>query len=231
MHDARNLMVFDDEIAENLDGNYQIIQKKNGFRFGTDAVLLARFSENAVCSSMLDLCTGSGIVPLLFSMKNDCPNIHGLEIQKDIAFMAERSVGLNRLDDRIKITCGDLNEWDKYYKKRSFDVITCNPPYIKAGAGLKSDNDTKIISRHEVFCNLEDVIRVSSMLLKQRGHFYIVHKPSRLADIFYFMRKYNIEPKRMKSVYAGMEKPPSLVLVEGVFGAKSDLRIESPVIL
>ncbi len=225
-------MIHPDEAAEELgEGGLKIIQKKRGFRFGTDAVALVHFAKNAVCTSMLDLCTGSGIIPVLFSAYNKCPDIRGIEIQEDIADMAQRTVRMNALENRIKITAGDLREAENFFPKHYFDVITCNPPYIKAGAGIVGEADTKIISRHEVMCRLEDVIRVSASLLNQRGRLFIVHKPFRLTDIFCLMREYKIEPKRMQSVYAGTDRPPSLVLVEGLAGGGSDLRIEKPVIL
>jgi tRNA1(Val) A37 N6-methylase TrmN6 len=226
-------MIYDDEVIEELgENNLKIIQKKNGFRFGTDAVMLADFAKSSSPASMLDLCTGSGIIPLLFYSRNGCADINGLEIQEDIADMAKRSVSVNELDDKIKITCGDLREAEKFYKKRSFDVITCNPPYIKSGAGIVNSGDSKIISRHEVMCCLEDVIRISSMLLAQKGRLFIVHKPFRLTDIFCLMRKYKIEPKRMKFVYSKTtDNPPSLVLVEGLYEGNSELRVEKPIIL
>ncbi|MCH5185914.1 MAG: methyltransferase [Oscillospiraceae bacterium] len=230
-------MIRSDEVIEELGtGDLRIIQKKKGFRFGTDAVILKDFAKGAVCSSMLDLCTGSGIIPILFSAENQCPEIHGIEIQPEIADMAKRSAELNRLDGRIKITCGDLREAERFYQKRYFDVITCNPPYIKAGAGAASNEGSRLIARHEIMCRLEDVIRVSAELLDQGGRLFMVHKPFRLADIFCLMRKYKIEPKRMKCVYSGdadnkISGPPSLVLVEGLYEGKSDLKVEEPVIL
>lgn len=221
-----------DEVIENLgEGELKIIQKKNGFRFGTDAVMLCNFAKDTVCGRMLDLCTGSGIIPLLFSAKNKCPDINGIEIQEDIADMASRSVSLNSLEHKIKIICGDLNEAENFYPKRYFDVITCNPPYIKSGSGIQNAQQSKLIARHEIMCCLEDVIRISALLLNQQGRLFIVHKPARLADIFCLMRKYKIEPKRLKEVYAkDFQRSPSLILVEGLYEGKSELRIESPVL-
>lgn len=228
----RDDIIHPDEISENLgEGGLKIIQKKNGFRFGTDAVMLCNFAKDTVCGKMLDLCAGSGIIPILFSARNNCPDINGIEIQADIADMAARSVSLNKLGGRVNIICGDLKEAEKFYPKRSFDVITCNPPYIKSGSGIKNTSESKLIARHEIMCCLEDVIRISSLLLNQRGRLFIVHKPSRLTDIFCLMRKYRIEPKRLKEVYAkDFRRPPSLILVEGLFEGKSELRIESPVL-
>lgn len=225
-------IIHPDEAAEDLgEGGLKIIQKKDGFRFGTDACLLCDFAKDAVCGKMLDLCTGSGIIPVLFSAKNNCPDINGIEIQESIADMAARSVLLNNLGGRIKIISGDLKEAEKFYPKRSFDVITCNPPYIRSGSGIKNISESKLIARHEIMCCLEDVIRISSILLNQRGRLFIVHKPSRLTDIFCLMRKYKIEPKRLREVYArDFRRPPSLILIEGLFEGKSELRIESPVL-
>jgi len=223
-------MILNDEVIEDIDGNIKIIQKKNGFRFGTDAVLLSRFARCEKNPAILDLCTGNGVIPLLLHNKTN-KKICGIEIQESVADMAKRSAELNKLSDKIEIICGDLREAEKYYPKRSFDVITCNPPYIKSGGGIINDSDSKIIARHEVMCCLEDVIRISSLMLTQRGRLFMVHKPFRLADILCLMRKYRIEPKRFQCVHTDISAPPSLILVEGLFDGGSDIKIDAPIIL
>ena len=224
--------ILSDEAVDDLQLNgLQIIQKKQGFRFGVDAVLLSDFAAQLKSKSTLDLCTGNGIVPILLSAKNDAKQICGLEIQEDICDMARRSVELNGLNPRVEITRGDLKDAAKIYGKGSFDKITCNPPYMKSGAGLLNDADAKIIARHEVLCTLEDVIRVSADLLIPMGRLFMVHRPSRLADIICAMREYKIEPKLLRFVCPTMGKPPNLVLISGAKGGNSELKCLEPLYL
>ena len=221
-------MIRNDEVLDDLQNGLFIIQKKDGFKFGIDAVLLADFAKNAGSKNTLDLCTGTGIVPLLLSEKTETRNICGLEIQPEIAEMAKRSVEYNRLGERIHITQGDLKEADNIYGRGVFDKITCNPPYMKSGGGLKNDNDVKSVSRHELLCTLDDVISVSAKLLISKGRFFMVHRPARLADIMYSMRKFKIEPKYLRFVHSSCAKAPNLVLVEGMKDGGNELRILPP---
>lgn len=220
------LNILSDEITDDLqlDG-LLIIQKKDGFKFGIDAVLLSDFAKDTKSKNTLDLCTGTGIVPLLLSAKTNTKKICGLEIQNEIADMAKRSVILNNLTDRIEIKEGDLKNATSLYGKAVFDKITCNPPYMKCGTGLLNESDTKVISRHEVCCTLDDVIKSASELLEPLGRFYMVHRPSRLLDIFSTMTTYRIEPKLIRFVSPSPNKSPNLVLIEGIKGAKPDLKV------
>ncbi|MDD6215095.1 MAG: tRNA1(Val) (adenine(37)-N6)-methyltransferase [Firmicutes bacterium] len=225
-------IIREDESIEDLQlGQLKIIQKKNGFRFGVDAVLLANYAKDIRSAKTLDLCTGNAIVPVLMSHKTQTPLICGIEIQKEVFSMAERTVRLNGLSKRVRLNCGDINDAEKFYKKREFDVITCNPPYIPCGTAVKNDLDTKVIARHEVLCSLEDVIRVSAKLLKQQGHLVMVHRPSRLADIIYLMRCYEIEPKRVRFVHNKIGTEPTLILIDGMYKGGKELRIAPPLYL
>ena len=220
------------EVLDDLQiGGLKIIQKKEGFKFGTDAVLLSDFAKDIKSENTLDLCTGSGIVPLLLSAKTNTSSFCGIEIQPNIADMAKRSVELNNLQDKIKITCGNLMESVSIYGKRRFDLITCNPPYMRKGSAVLNEDDCKIISRHEVKCTLEDIIRVSSSLISLLGHLVMVHRPSRLCDMIYLMRKYNIEPKKIRFVQKKSADAPILVLCDGLYNGKSDVKILPPLIL
>lgn len=224
--------ILPDESLEDLQcGNLFIIQKKRGFRFGTDAVLLADFSKTVRSKKTIDLCTGTGIVPILLSYKTKASEIYGLEIQEDIADMAKRSVIFNSLEGHINIQCGDLKNSLSYYQPAYFDLVTCNPPYMKSGAAILNDSDTKIISRHEVLCALEDVVSISSKLLKPGGHLVMVHRPNRLADVLSEMRKNNIEPKRLRFVHSSFLKPPVLFLIDGIKDAKRDMKLIAPLLL
>lgn len=223
-----NSLILDGETVDDLQNGTYIIQKSDGFKFGVDAVLLADFACGMKAKRAVDLCTGSGIIPLLLSQKTKTPRIDGVEIQPEIADMADRSVKYNSLDDRIFIKQLDLKDAVQFYGKRVFDAVTCNPPYMKTGAAIVNDSDTKLISRHEIKCTLDDVVRVSADLLNVGGRLYMVHRPSRLADIFCCMRKYKIEPKRMRLVIPSVRKSPKLVLVEGLFCGGAELIVEPP---
>ncbi|MBQ7986043.1 MAG: tRNA1(Val) (adenine(37)-N6)-methyltransferase [Clostridia bacterium] len=222
-------LVKDDETLEDLQiSNLQLIQKKDGFRFGIDAVLLSDFAKDIRAEKMLDMCTGSGIIPVLMTAKTNIPEIFGMEIQEEIFDTAKRTLELNNLCQRVHFECGDIKNAVEIYGKRQFDLITCNPPYMPAGTAVKNELDTKIIARHEVMCTLEDVISVGAMLVKQHGHLVLVHKPSRLADIICLMREHKIEPKRIRFIHKQVGAEPSLVLVDGAYLGGHELRILPP---
>ena len=207
--------------------NLKIIQNKDGFCFGIDSVLLSDFAKNiSKGSEIMDLGTGTGILPILLSAKTLNTNFVGVEIQKDVAEMAERSVKFNSLENKIEIiNLNILNLKDKY-KRGSFDVVVTNPPYKKINTGVVNDNDKKLISRHEITASLEDFLDISSYLLKDFGEFYMVHRPERLVDILSLMRKKNIEPKKIKFVYPNKNRRPNMVLIKGVNKGKPFLEFE-----
>ena len=209
----------------------RIIQKEGGFKFGTDAVLLSDFSKDIKSKNTLDLCTGTGIVPILMSAKTKTPKFLGIEIQEDFCDIAKRSVELNNLSERIEIKCADLKDSLTFLEKRSFDLITCNPPYMKKDSAILNENDEKIIARHEVKCTLEDIIFVSSKLISTTGHLVMIHRPQRLVDMIYLMRKYEIEPKRIRFIHKSAKTEPVLVLCDGLYKGKSEVKVLPPLIL
>lgn len=226
------MTIYEDEQLDDLQiKGLKIIQKKNGFKFGTDAVLLSDFAKDIHADSVMDLCTGTGIVALLLSAKTNAQRICAVEIQESIAQMAQRSVELNGLENRVFIKCGDLKNCVADYGKRSFDLVTCNPPYMRAGAGVPNETDSKLISRHEVMCTLEDVIKTASELVSVSGHLVMVHRPSRLCDVLYLMRKYETEPKRIRFVHKNAVEAPVLFLADGLYKGKSDVKILPPLIM
>lgn len=226
------MIISDNEVIDDLQiNNLKIIQKKDGFKFGTDAVLLSDFAKSIISERTLDLCTGTGIIPLLLSAKTATPHFSAIEIQSDTAEMAQRSVRLNKLENRISVICGDLRNSIQIYGKRQFDLITCNPPYIRAGSAILNSSDSKIISRHEVMCTLEDIIQNSSKLLSLSGHLIMIHRPSRMCDLIYLMRKYDIEPKRIRFIQNTAKSSPILFLADGLYKGKSDVNILPPLIL
>lgn len=206
----------------------KIIQDKDGFCFGVDAVLLANFAEVKMDEKVVDLGTGTGIIPILIAGKTHAGKIIGVEIQKKVADMAKRSVLLNDLDGRIEIVNEDLKEASQYLDKGGFDVVTTNPPYKHSGSGIVNPRDLKAISRHEIKCSLEDVISQSSALLKNKGKFFMVHRPERIVDVLCLMRKYKLEPKKIRFVHPYPEKEPNLFLVEGLKYGKPFLKFMNP---
>ena len=195
----------------------KIIQDKKGFCFGIDSVLLSDFAKNLKKDSkVIDLGTGTGIINILLSRKTDASSFVGVEIQQDVAEMAERSIKLNYLEDKIKIINENITKLKNIYKPNSFDVVVTNPPYKKINTGVINNENKKIISRHEITASLQDFIHISSYLLKDYGEFYMVHRPERLVDIFSIMRLEKIEPKLIKFVYPNKNKKTNLVLIKGI---------------
>lgn len=221
----------DEERLDDLQNGYMIIQDPKRFCFGMDAVLLSGFARVKKGENVLDLGTGTGIIPILLEQKTKGSHFIGLEVQPESADMARRSVAYNHLEEKISIVTGDIKEASTMFKASSFDVITTNPPYMIGEHGLKNDADAKTIARHEVLCTLDDILLQSSRLLKSGGRFYMVHRPFRLAEIFAKMIQYNIEPKRMRLVYPFVNKEPNMVLIEGYRDGKSRLTVEKPLIV
>lgn len=207
--------------------NLKIIQNKEGFCFGIDSVLLSDFAKNIKKDSLvLDLGTGTGIIPILLCGKTDLKKVIGVEIQEEVYNMAKKSIKLNNLENKFEIINENILNLEKIYKENTFDVITTNPPYKKIDTGILNENKKKIVSRHEITASLEDFLKVSKRLLKDKGKFYMVHRPERLVDIIYNMRKYKIEPKTIRFVFSNKNKEPKLVLIKGIKNAKPFLKIE-----
>lgn len=220
------------ERIDDLQRNgYRIIQNPERFCFGMDAVLLAGFAKDAAGKRLLDIGTGTGILPLLLEARTEISQLFGLEIQEESADMARRSVKLNGLEEKIKIVTGDIKEADKLFEAASFDVITCNPPYMIGQHGLQNAEMTKTIARHEVCCTFQDIAEMTAKLLKPGGHFYLVHRPFRLAEILVTLSCSKLEPKRMQLVYPFADKEPNMVLIEAVRGGRPRMRVEKPLIV
>ncbi len=217
-----------DELQRN---GYLIIQNPKRFCFGMDAVLLSGFANVKSKERVLDLGTGTGIIPLLLEAKTKGEHFTGLEIQPESADMARRSVELNHLELKIDIVTGDIKDASKYFGASSFDVITTNPPYMIGNHGLQNLQDAKTIARHEILCTLEDILRESAKILRPKGRFYMVHRPFRLSEILCLMTKYGIEPKRMKLVHPFIDREPNMVLIEGLRNGKPRLTVEKPLIV
>ncbi|MHB8128226.1 MAG: tRNA1(Val) (adenine(37)-N6)-methyltransferase [Mobilitalea sp.] len=211
--------------------NYKIIQNTKKFCFGMDAVLLSGFVKVLPGEKVLDLGTGTGIIPILLEAKTKGKHFTGLEIQEESADMARRSVAMNKLDDKIDIVIGDIKEAAAIFGLASFDVVTSNPPYINHSHGIINPGEAKAIARHEILCSLEDVIREAARALKPNGRFYLVHRPFRLVEIMNSLSTHKLEPKRMKLVHPYIDKEPNMVLIECIKGAKSMIKVEPPLIV
>lgn len=211
-------------------GGLRLIQNPDWFCFGVDAVLLCNFALKSIKpkSTVLDMCTGNGIIPVLLSEKSVASHITGIEIQTQVAEMANRSILLNNIEEKVSVVSGDLKDAPQIFGKGSFDVITCNPPYKENCGGLKCAADTLTIARHEILCNLEDIIKSAEQCLKPYGKLCLIHRPERLPDIICLMRKYRIEPKRLRFVHPSPSKTATMILIEGAKYGKPKLFLDPP---
>ncbi len=228
---SSNLIKQGERLDELQRNGYFIIQDPQRFCFGMDAVLLSGFVQVKEREDVLDLGTGTGIIPILLEAKTKGAHFTGLEIQAESADMARRSVLYNHLADKISIVTGDIRDASNQFGASSFDVVTTNPPYMIGRHGLTNADSAKAVARHEILCSLDDILRESARLLKSGGRFYMVHRPFRLAEIMVKMVSYQIEPKRMKLVYPFIDKEPNMVLIEGRLGGKSRMTVEKPLIV
>ena len=222
------ILLKENERIDDLEiNNLKIIQNNEGFCFGIDSVLLSDFAKNIKNDALvMDLGTGTGIIPTLLCAKTKLKKVIGIEIQEEVCEMANRSIELNNLKNKFEIINDNILNLNKIYEKNTFDVVITNPPYKKKNTGILNESNKKIISRHEVTATLEDFIKVAKEMLKDKGEFYMVHRPDRLVDIFSIMRKYKLEPKLLRFVFSEKEQPPKLILIKGVKNAKPFLKIE-----
>lgn len=221
-----------DERLDDLQRNgYKLIQNTKIFCFGMDAVLLCAFTRVEKGEEVLDLGTGNGVIPILLKGRTEGKHFTGLEIQDVNVNLARRSVQYNRIEDDVLIVQGDIKEASKIFGGASFDVVTTNPPYMNENHGLKNPESHKAIARHEILCTLEDVIREGTKVLKPGGRFNMIHRPHRLVEIIDLMKKYKVEPKRIRMVYPFADKEANMVLIEGIRGAKPMVKIEPPLVI
>ena len=224
-----------EECGERLDdlqcNGLYLIQDPDKFCFGIDAVLLSNFVKVRKNGHVVDLCTGSGIVPILLSAKTGAKKITGIEIQSDIADMAMRSVSYNKLDEKIDIINDDISNALKYINNCSVDSVCVNPPYMKDTTAIKNPDLPMAIARHELLTDLETVINIASKLLKESGKFFMIHRPNRLSEIFASMRQNRIEPKRLRFIHPYIESKANLVLIEGAKGSGVWMDVEPPLVV
>lgn len=228
---SNNLLKQGERIDDLQYKGFKIIQNPNEFCFGVDAVLLTNFSTVKKGNIVLDFGSGTGIIPILIAAKTQAKHITGVEIQPYLADMASRSVILNNISDKVTIINKDLKNASQYLKLSSFDIITCNPPYKHSGSGIINPDDNKALARHEIACNLEDIISQAEKLLKFGGKLCMIHRPHRLADIICLMRNYKIEPKRLRFVHSNQNKPSCMVLIEGSRSGGAELKVLKPLVI
>ncbi|MDO8685327.1 MAG: tRNA1(Val) (adenine(37)-N6)-methyltransferase [Clostridiales bacterium] len=220
--------IYPDERVDDLQcRGYKLIQKKKGFSFGSDAVLLAAFAEVRRGDQILDLGTGSGIIPVLLAAKTKAAMIKGIEIQPEIAGMANRSIVMNKLENKVEIVCGDLRDYNNL-KVGWYDLVVTNPPYNKTGGSIINNSGPVAISRHEVTCTLNDVVTSAARALRPDGRFAVVYRPERLVDLVWIMRNVGIEPKCLRFVHSSIYKKAHLVLINGTKGGKPELKMLPP---
>lgn len=229
--EKKSLLKPNERIDDLQRSHLEIIQNPGRFSFGMDAVLLSGFAGAAEGDRVLDLGTGTGILPLLMSAKTGAAHFTGLELQPESADMARRSVALNGLENKIDIVTGDIREADALFAAASFDVVTSNPPYMTSQHGLRNPNDAMAIARHEVCCRLEDVAAAAQKLVRPGGHFYLVHRPFRLAELMVTLCACRLEPKRMRLVYPFADREPNMVLLDCVRGGRPRITVEKPLIV
>lgn len=224
-------LILSHERLDDLQNGYFVIQDPEKFCFGMDAVLLAGFSKIKSGERVLDMGTGTGIIPVLLSAQTQGEHFTGLEIQEECVQMARRSVCYNHLEEKIQIVHGDIREAAQLFGAASFHAVTCNPPYMIGQHGLQNPHMPKAIARHEILCSLEDVVSQASRVLVSGGRFYMVHRPFRLAEIMCVLVKYHLEPKRMQLVHPYIDREPNMVLLEARKGGNSRITVERPLIV
>ena len=224
-------LIRENERVDDLQNGYYVIQDPQKFCFGMDAVLLSGFARVKKGERVLDMCTGTGIIPVLLCAKTPGERFVGMEIQQECAEMAGRSVRLNHLQERVQIIQGDIREAAQLFGAASFHVVTCNPPYMIGQHGLQNPDMPKAIARHEILCTLEDVVSQAARVLTDNGRLYMVHRPFRLAEIMNVLIRYRLEPKRMQLVHPYIDREPNMVLIEARKGGNSRIQVEKPLIV
>lgn len=212
---------------------YKIAQDEGQFCFGIDAVLLADFTSKKIRnnSNVIDLCSGNGIIALLLCGLTKAATVTALEIQKEACALAEESVKLNALQERLHLVNGDLKNVQQLFEKYSFSAVVCNPPYVKATHGKECAVNAKSVARHEILCTLDDVIKAADYLLKPNGSFFMIHRPERLGEIFAALSKYKLEASELRMVQPAVDSAPTMVLIQAKKNIKPNLKVNVPLVV
>ena len=226
-----NNILLENETLTEVNENINLIQKKNGLTFGTDAFLLASFIKSQKSGIAVELGGGTGIISLLCASREKFSKIHCVEIQKDFADIIDRNAKLNELNGKVISICSDIRELKSINIGCEVDAVFSNPPYMKADGGKRNEYDEKYIARHEVCGNIYDFCACAKRLLKHGGFFYCVWRPDRLVDLICAMRENSLEPKEICFVHANTKSEPSMVLIKAKKGASSSAIIYEPLFL
>jgi len=224
-------VLHDDELCELFAGQLRIFQKRNGYRFSVDSILLADFARQRASGSVADLGTGSGVLPIILSKSQAVKEIIGIEVQEDLAQLAQKNICFNQCEDRVKIIHADIRTVRKDFKAGSLDAVISNPPFYPEHSGRLNPDDQKAISRHELFGTLTDFINISYYLLKLSGKFLTIYPSVRAVDLIAEMRAAGIEPKTLQFIYPRSDEPANLVLIEGIKGAGKEAKVLTPLVL
>jgi len=220
-----------DELCELFAGRLRIFQKRNGYRFSVDSILLADFARQRAAGSVADLGTGSGVLPIILSKSQSVKEIIGIEVQEDLAQLAQKNICFNQCEDRVQIMHADIRALRKDFKAGSFDTVISNPPFYAANSGRLNPDDQKAISRHELFGSLNDFIDISQYLLKLSGKFLTIYPSTRAVDLIAAIRAAGIEPKTLRFIHAKIDDPANLLLMEGIKGAGKEAKVLTPLVL
>ena len=221
----------DDELCELFDGRLKLFQKPKGYRFSVDSVLLGDFARERATGRVIDLGTGSGILAVLLAKAAGVREIVGIEVQEDLAALAQKNILYNTCGEKVTIIRADMRELKEKFTAGSFDVVISNPPFYPIKSGLLNEDSGKAVSRHELHGTLADFISISAYLLKISGAFLTIYPCSRLGDLIEEMRTAKLEPKTLRFIHSNIEEPANLVLVEGIKGAGREARVLPPLAL
>jgi tRNA1Val (adenine37-N6)-methyltransferase len=221
----------DETLDPFFDGSLQILQKKKGYRFSIDAILLSQFISLRKGEKAIDLGTGCGIVPLLLAKATNAHSFVGIEIQRELAELARRNVALNCLDEHITILFRDFKKLKGVFSPGAFDVVFSNPPYRKRLTGRVNPSPEKAIARHEIKGTLDDLIKMAAYLLPAKGRCYLIYSASRAVDLLFTLRRHKLEPKRLRFVHPKKEEDAKFILVESVKASGAELKVMGPLFL
>ena len=219
----------DNERINEINENLRLIENKDSLTFGTDAYLLSAFLPSKSSKRAVELGCGSGVISLLALSRKKADHVYGIEVQSEIACIAERNAELNSFNDKFTVISRDLREISARDTDGEVDFVFSNPPYMKADSGKLNQNEHKNISRHEIFGDIGDFCACAKKLLKHGGDFYVVYRPDRMADLIYALKSNNLEPKRIVFIHANSHTPPSLLLISAKLGGKSGMVVDKPI--
>jgi len=224
--DRSDSLIHDDETMESLfGGRLQILQKKKGYRYTIDSVLLAHFVEPKKGERILELGAGSGVISFLLAFRNPGVRVTGLELQADLADMAGRSISMNCLEGRVNIIQGDVRNTAELLESRSQDVVVFNPPYRKMGSGKLNPGREKALARHEIAGSIADFLRAASYALEPGGRVCLIYPCTRMVEAIHRMRVEKMEPKRLRMVHSRPGSRGDFILVEGMKGGGEELAV------